>query len=114
MHEVSCKRVTDQHFYSRTVGHTFSLLFFSYTRAKDNSAVYAIVLEWPENDLLNLGSPKPGRDTKVTWLGYRDPIEWKTTTGGGIALVLPRISMTKIPCQYAWVFKLTGLQNMQE
>ena len=101
-------------FLFRYSGCTFSLLFFSYTRAKDHSAVYAIVLEWPENDLLNLGSPKPGRGTQVTWLGYRDPIEWKTTTGGGISLVLPKVSMKKIPCQYAWVFKLTGLQNMQE
>ena len=89
-------------------------LICSYTRAKDHSAVYAIVLEWPENDLLNLGSPRPGKTTHVTWLGYNDPIEWKTAPDGGMTLVLPKVSMTKIPCQYAWVFKFTGLKNMQE
>ncbi len=90
------------------------VLFFpdSYTKAKDNSAVYAIVLEWPEDDVLALGSPQPGKSTEVTWLGYSGAIEWKRS-GDGMTITMPQISMSKIPCQYAWVFKLTNLGNVK-
>ncbi len=89
------------------------IFHFSYTRAKDSSAVYAIMLVWPDDDQLHLKFPQPQTSTKVTWLGYADPIEWKKGSSGGITLTLPKVSMTKIPCQYAWVFKMTGLENMQ-
>ena len=71
------------------------------------------MLEWPENDILDLGSPSPSTTTQVSWLGYRNPMEWKTASGGGLTIVLPKVSMGQIPCQYAWVFKFKNLQNMQ-
>ncbi|CAH1777897.1 unnamed protein product [Owenia fusiformis] len=82
-----------------------------YTRSKDGSTVYAIMLDWPDDDNLSLTHPKPSDKTKVTWLGYTGTLKWSKVSNGGLQIQLPKVSMNKIPCQWAWVFKMEHLEN---
>ncbi|ESO99505.1 hypothetical protein LOTGIDRAFT_158596 [Lottia gigantea] len=75
-----------------------------------NSDVYAIVLDWPTTSTLSLGAPNPQPDTTVSLLGYNGgTFTWKSRQGGGMDIMIPAISANKMPCQWAWVFKLSGL-----
>ena len=76
--------------------------------ADGGTAVYCIMLAWPENDVLKLGSAPPQTGLAVSMLGYAGLVKW-TPLGGtaGIQLQMPVISAAKMPCQWAWVFKLT-------
>lgn len=84
-----------------------------YTKKKfpEGTAVYAIVLEWPEDEKLVLDKPKTGSKTVVTWLGYTHQVEYETKGSAGITIKLPLVSMSKIPCKWAWVFKMMHLAN---
>ena len=76
------------------------------------SAVYAFFHEWPENDELVLGSPRPISGTKVTMLGYKgSEFKWSAKAGGGIIIAIPPISISKLPCLWAWTLKLENLNN---
>lgn len=76
----------------------------------NDTSVYAIVLQWPNTDLV-LGAPSPTETTKVNLLGYPDAeITWSEAKGGMI-LHIPVIPFNKMPCQWAWVFKITGLKS---
>ncbi|XP_053377585.1 alpha-L-fucosidase-like isoform X4 [Mercenaria mercenaria] len=76
---------------------------------KEGLAVYAIVLKWPTSDSLYLASPTPTPSTRVTLLGYPTPISWQKSSTEGIYLNVPVIPFNKMPCDYAWVFKMENL-----
>ena len=42
-------------------------------------SVYAIVLDWPEHDILQLGAVSLAADSKVFMLGCQDPIKVSVT-----------------------------------
>ena len=74
--------------------------------------VYAIVLQWPQNNLLYLGAPSTATKTRVSMLGYRgsDVFNWTPGTGGrGINIQFPGISFSDLPSTWAWVLKLERL-----
>ncbi|KAK7493258.1 hypothetical protein BaRGS_00015384 [Batillaria attramentaria] len=86
-----------------------------YTSKKNSTgavSVYAIALKWPSTDALLLGSPEPTPQTTVTLLGYPQPIQWSKGALGGLSLHLPVIPYNKMPCQWAWVFRLNNLYNV--
>jgi alpha-L-fucosidase len=83
--------------------------FLRYT-SKDNVA-YAIVLQWPADNTLELMAPlaDPAM-TKVTMLGLSVDIEWKQGAGGkGVVVEMPRVPVTKLPSDWAWVLKLQNV-----
>lgn len=86
---------------------------FRYTNktAGGKMSVYAIVLKWPSANNLTLGSPHPSVDTTiVSLLGYDGPnFSWKPTGSQGMMIMVPSIAEDKMPCKWAWVFKLEGL-----
>ena len=91
-------------------------IFHRYTSKKNQSgdvSVYAIVLDWPEKTELKLAVPYTTGKTGVTLLGYPGVIGWKAPaeTKVGINIKIPVIPFNKQPCNYAWVFKMTNLQN---
>ena len=91
-----------------------SLCVFRYTKRESNgeTIVYAIVLKWPENNTLTLGAPTASPDlTVVSLLGYDQSIKfgWKPTGTQGMVIEVPPIADNKMPCRWAWVFKLEGL-----
>lgn len=75
--------------------------------SKPNS-VYAILLEWPENNLITLGSVKTlftKRQTKVTMLGWQVPDELKwVIDGDNVTISLPNKSDVII--DWAWALKI--------
>ncbi|KAJ1177908.1 hypothetical protein NDU88_003160 [Pleurodeles waltl] len=46
-----------------------------------DSKVYAIFLNWPQNNVLNLPSPKPCAQTNVTMLGFSGYLKWEVLPG---------------------------------
>ncbi|XP_052780779.1 alpha-L-fucosidase-like isoform X3 [Mya arenaria] len=81
-----------------------------YTSKKNTDGgldVYAILLNFPDPGQFVLGAPTASPDTKVTLLGYSDPLTWKGSKG--ISITIPAIPFNRMPCQYAWVLKLTNL-----
>lgn len=73
------------------------------------SNVYAIVLNWPDAEL-QLGAPKTTAATTVSLLGYDGNFSFQERAGGGITIQIPPIPVNKMPCEWAWIFKLTALQ----
>lgn len=81
-------------------------------KASYSTVVYAIVLQWPEHDVLSLGAPVPSPTTLVSMLGYSGPgvFQWTPGTGGkGMRIQIPRISVRELPSTWAWVLKLERL-----
>uniref|UniRef100_H2ZMP0 alpha-L-fucosidase n=1 Tax=Ciona savignyi TaxID=51511 RepID=H2ZMP0_CIOSA len=73
-------------------------------------AVYAFVLAWPSDNMLELGSPVVTSSSTVSMLGWNGPsIEWhqkSVQTNKGIIIALPNVPAVKLPCKWAWVLKL--------
>lgn len=46
-----------------------------YTQSKDEKQLYASILQWPNDDILLLGSLKPSENSKISLLGYSSAIE---------------------------------------
>lgn len=70
---------------------------------------YAIVLDWPSDNILSLGSPISTENTVVTMLGYSDPLTWSAIGGQGISVQFPNLVPNQLP--WAWVLKLEGLSQ---
>jgi len=79
--------------------------------------VYAIVLEWPEDDILILADPVSKEDTKVSLLGLEESLEFRQIDEG-LAVHFP--SMSKLVrecgsgCRWGYVLKLENLANNGE
>ncbi|XP_076256751.1 alpha-L-fucosidase-like isoform X1 [Rhynchophorus ferrugineus] len=73
--------------------------------SKDN-AVYAIVLEWPDNNTVSLASPVDlfsNDDTAVTLLGNQGKLKW-VLSSGQVQIRLPDKDLVK--SETAWVLKI--------
>jgi alpha-L-fucosidase len=76
-----------------------------YTRAKDGSALYAILLGWPSSRrvfMRNLSSTN-GVVSDVQFLGHEEALTW-TQTGEGLEVRLPESP----PFDHAFVLKVHG------
>ena len=73
-----------------------------------DGAVYAILLKWPAGPV-QLNAPKAGASTKVSMLGTDAPIK-ATVDGAKLTIELPALTPDKVPCQSAWVVKMTGVE----
>ena len=73
--------------------------------------VYAFVLQWPVNNMLELGAPVSSAKTTVSMLGYAGNFKYTARSGGGIIVTFPLIPPNQMPCQWAWVLKITNLTN---
>jgi alpha-L-fucosidase len=81
-----------------------------YTTKSDT--LYAITTMWPTRNHMILNAPVPMRTTKVHMLGWNEELEW-TTVDSGLRIKVPPLTPNVIPCQYAWVFALTNIYNLQ-
>uniref|UniRef100_A0A1E1XA71 Putative alpha-L-fucosidase n=1 Tax=Amblyomma aureolatum TaxID=187763 RepID=A0A1E1XA71_9ACAR len=81
-----------------------------------NETVYAIVLHWPKNDQLTLGSLSVSDKATVTMLGldgyYRTPFSVATRGGwsnvGLTVITFPPLTPDRLPTPWAWVLKIKG------
>ncbi|VDI82404.1 alpha-L-fucosidase [Mytilus galloprovincialis] len=87
-------------------------VWYTMKKGATETDVYAILLEWPDSNLVKLGAPITSKDTTVSMLGYPDKVTWTAGAGGkGINIQIPPLSVETMPCEWAWTFKMTGLQN---
>lgn len=75
---------------------------------KKGSDVYAILPKYPDYQLIIKDIPVTSA-TKVTMLGTDKKLEWKKS-GDGIVVMPPALTYSEVPCRYAWVLKITGVQ----
>jgi len=68
--------------------------------------VYAIVLEWPAEDVLQLGSVELAADSKVTMLGCAEPLKWAQSPGHPVQVKFP--DLAQVTSRWAWVLKMGG------
>lgn len=73
---------------------------FRFTR-KGNT-LYAIALEWPEEQAVTLKSLAGKKVTRVEMLGLREPVKWNQSAAG-LTVTIPG----RRPCKYAYTFKIT-------
>eukprot|EP00823_Brevimastigomonas_motovehiculus_P009153 TRINITY_DN8811_c0_g1_i1.p1 TRINITY_DN8811_c0_g1~~TRINITY_DN8811_c0_g1_i1.p1 ORF type:complete len:459 (-),score=81.63 TRINITY_DN8811_c0_g1_i1:352-1728(-) len=76
--------------------------------AVDSSIVYAITLDWPSSNVLDIPSPVVNAQSAVTFLGYDAPLVFQSLGPRGLRVQLPAISLAKMPSRYAWVLKITA------
>jgi alpha-L-fucosidase len=87
---------------------TTSGVWYTQNNATQPPVVYAHLLSWPQTGSLVLGSVRPSQNTVVTLVGYNGPpFEW--TAQPSITVNIPSINLSDMPCQWAWVLKLTNL-----
>ncbi|KAK3091281.1 hypothetical protein FSP39_018579 [Pinctada imbricata] len=86
-------------------------VWYTSKKSDTGTSTYAIVLDWPANNQLTLGAPSPSSSTTIRMLGYEGKIDWKKGPQGGMVVQMPIISINKLPSQYAWVFRIDGLNN---
>ncbi|NVO18665.1 MAG: alpha-L-fucosidase [Bacteroidetes bacterium] len=90
--------------------HGLNTVYFSkatrlcYTVNHDN--LYAISLEWPSDNKLILSVDPLSTNYKVTLLGREGELPWKMENGK-MVVDLGRIKISELPCQYAWVFRVS-------
>lgn len=77
---------------------------------KENTVVYAIVLDWPKNNKLILGSARPTSQTQIRMLGYSGNVRF-VPGADRIAIDLSTIPWKQLPTTWAWVFKMEHLQT---
>jgi alpha-L-fucosidase len=74
--------------------------------AKGND-VYVICTNWPEKQIFVSGLNHGG---KVTLLGSNVPIK-ASFSGGKLRITPPAINPGNNPCEYAWVFKISNVND---
>jgi len=80
-----------------------------YTQNSSLKAVYALFLTYPKSRNIILKTPQTSSSTTITLLGDDKPLAFNTTSEGYLSITLPYFSPQTIPCDYAWVLKLTNL-----
>jgi len=89
-------------------------IFFSHLirYTSKEGLTYAIVLDWPKTDTLTLGVPIPAEATVITLLGLPDvKFSWKQfSEDKGVIITIPPLPVSDLPCQWAWVFRMTHVQ----
>jgi len=71
--------------------------------------VFAFTLQWPASGKLVLAAVHASADMTLSMLGYGGPVKWTTRPQGGISIEMPTISYDKMPCSWAWTFKLINV-----
>ncbi len=85
-----------------------------YTVSRDGrSALYAIMLVWPEDGILVLSEPVPTTFTRISLLGHdsgEEGLDWKVRGGGYLEIWLPDMARVQ-HLKYAWVLKITEFRE---
>lgn len=76
-----------------------------FTRKGD--ALYAIFTKWPEEPLVISGV---NNSKQVELLGYKGKID-SSLKNGNLRIFVPKLTVENVPCEHAWVLKITGLKD---
>ncbi|XP_042189256.1 plasma alpha-L-fucosidase-like [Callorhinchus milii] len=81
-----------------------------YTSRPEQSLVYAVFLTWPKTDSLILGAPSAtAGHSKVTLVGYSEPLRWQAMGKQGLLVTLPTFNLNQLPCQWGWALRLHNI-----
>lgn len=79
-----------------------------YTYRPQEKSVFAVLLKWPHDGLVMLGEPVVTlQSSKVELLGF-GPVQWEMVKPKGLWVLLPTLSYSQMPCQWAWTLKITS------
>ena len=83
--------------------------YIRFTRAQDNSCVYALALRWP-GEKLTLASLEVPAGARITMLGVTTPLRWTQNPRAGLVIEIPRTLQDEAnrPCKQAWAFRIEG------
>jgi alpha-L-fucosidase len=84
-----------------------------YTINEERETLYALVLQWPSDNVLVLEHVVGTESTEVRMLGNGDDdtFDWYQA-GGKFNIEVPNMSPAQIPCDHVWVFALTKIGNL--
>ena len=78
---------------------------------QNNGNVYAILLQFPKDGIVNIGAPVITSSTNVKMLGYSNAIKWSgKINNAGLMIDISSINIASLPSVWAWVFKLQNVQ----
>jgi hypothetical protein len=78
-----------------------------YTASKtDKTVIYCMVLDWPIDNEILLGSLKDIKVSSVELLGS-DAVMYFFQESEGLRVLFPAINIRKMPCEWAWSLKIT-------
>jgi alpha-L-fucosidase len=75
---------------------------------KKGATLYAICPQLPESEL-RIKGVKAAADATVTMLGHEGKLDWKQF-GDDLVIQLPKLNPSKMPCRYAYTFKVAGVE----
>ncbi|XP_063240925.1 alpha-L-fucosidase-like [Bacillus rossius redtenbacheri] len=78
------------------------------SEADEGYPVFAVVLNWPADERLLLGSPQLSPGANITLLGTEGNLKWSETAGGIQVQFPPR---TSVQTSWAWVIKMLQVKN---
>ena len=78
-----------------------------FTRKKNN--LYCICPLYPKKEL-NIKGVNLKTNGKVTMLGHKEDLKWRNK-GKDLEIEVPILTASELPCQYAWTFKLSGIES---
>ena len=81
-------------------GVAFKEIFFT---QKDDT-LYCICPVYPDGSL-TVKDLKLKRSAKITLLGTDEAVAWKQV-GDNVNVTMPKLNPSKMPCQFAWTFKI--------
>jgi hypothetical protein len=81
-----------------------------YTTNADQSAVYAMTLQWPQSGSLTLGAPTTSDTTVVSVLGYDGDVSWKQGDKGGVVVDFNSMDHNKLETKWVWTVKLQNVE----
>ncbi|CAH1794580.1 unnamed protein product [Owenia fusiformis] len=85
-------------------------IWYTMRKTQSGTSVYAITLQWPMGNTLELGGVTPTDQLNVSLLGLHLALNWHASSKGGIFIEIPPITVNEMPCEWAWVFRLDGLK----
>ncbi|MDI6448798.1 alpha-L-fucosidase [Anaerobaca lacustris] len=70
--------------------------------------LYAITPRWPRSELV-IEDVEVSPNTNVTMLGVAQSVEWRRS-GRNVVVQVPGLSIDEVPCQHAYVLKITHVR----
>merc|ERR1712117_855486 len=85
------------------------------TRSADASVVYAIVLGWPDGDVLRVSAPRINQGTIMSLVGLDGSNLQYRVNGSSVDISFPPMSLVRKKCSkgcdWAYVVAMRGLQQ---
>ena len=90
-----------------------------YTQSKDETIVYGIVLGWPmnEDNSVTLGDIKTKEDTKISLIGYDEPLVYTqnpTSTTVEFPPLQKFLRQCKEYCQWGYTLRMENVESRKE